>query len=71
MVKKLLENQIQTGASKAKGLMGRTMNSDFHSRENCVEIIVDKGGRGRRCHGISEGTRGEPDEVGESSRIVY
>ncbi|KAL0908021.1 hypothetical protein M5K25_022484 [Dendrobium thyrsiflorum] len=44
MVKKILENQIQTAASETKGPMGRTMNSKFCRRYNDVEIM-EKGGR--------------------------
>ncbi|KAH0469180.1 hypothetical protein IEQ34_002412 [Dendrobium chrysotoxum] len=45
MVKKILKNQIQTAASDAKGLAGRTTNSEFHRRDNEVEIMEERGGR--------------------------
>ncbi|KAL0909185.1 hypothetical protein M5K25_020032 [Dendrobium thyrsiflorum] len=44
MVKKILENQIQTTASETKGPMGRT-NSEFRRTKKDVEIMEEKGGR--------------------------
>ncbi|PKU66361.1 hypothetical protein MA16_Dca027270 [Dendrobium catenatum] len=59
MVKRLLENQIQTAASEAKEPMGRTMNFDFRRRENDVEIIDEKRGRwGERCGNMEQGVKG-------------
>ncbi|KAL0915048.1 hypothetical protein M5K25_015447 [Dendrobium thyrsiflorum] len=45
MVKKILDNQIQTAASEARGPMGRTTNSDFRRKESNGEIMEEKGGR--------------------------
>ncbi|KAL0904307.1 hypothetical protein M5K25_026399 [Dendrobium thyrsiflorum] len=57
MVKKLLENQIQMEASETKGLVGRTMNSEFLRRENDVEIMEEKGegGKGVDMGGMNQG----------------
>ncbi|KAL0924689.1 hypothetical protein M5K25_005539 [Dendrobium thyrsiflorum] len=45
MVKKMLENQIQTMASEAKGPAERTTNSEFRRRDDEVEIMEKRGGR--------------------------
>ncbi|KAL0917642.1 hypothetical protein M5K25_012718 [Dendrobium thyrsiflorum] len=42
---KMLENQIQTTASKAKRLAGRMTNSEFRRRDDEVEIMEERGGR--------------------------
>ncbi|KAL0912192.1 hypothetical protein M5K25_018150 [Dendrobium thyrsiflorum] len=39
MMKKLFENQIQTAAPEAKGLVGKMTNPEFRRRENDVEIM--------------------------------
>ncbi|KAL0919982.1 hypothetical protein M5K25_009077 [Dendrobium thyrsiflorum] len=57
MVKKILDNQVQMVASKARGPTGRTTNSNFCRREGDGEIMEEKGGRyverrGNREHGV-------------------
>ncbi|KAL0924344.1 hypothetical protein M5K25_005160 [Dendrobium thyrsiflorum] len=42
MVKKILENQIQTAASEAKRPAGRTTNSEFRRRGDEVEIMEER-----------------------------
>ncbi|KAL0922774.1 hypothetical protein M5K25_006791 [Dendrobium thyrsiflorum] len=54
---KILENQNQTAASKARYPIGRNMNSEIRRRENDVEIIEERGGRPRHYSVTEYGTR--------------
>ncbi|KAL0903552.1 hypothetical protein M5K25_027940 [Dendrobium thyrsiflorum] len=55
MMERIFENQIQVAASEAKGLAGRTTNSDVRRRENDGVILEEKGGRYKDSRNRSKG----------------